>query len=440
MYSFKLVPSVFLFTLILSAISFAQENPAGRPVVDLFTETENFSSAQRKLLAEQGKRYTAAAKAEIDSDRIKLAKTYAAEVASRKELADKDIYYLGRLYGTSGDEKKTLETMQRFLSKFGPETQGDMLQSARSHVIVLASRLKQMAVAEEAYASWLKGSPMIPSQQPALQDHLSSAYLRDGQYEQAITHAQNAFDLVKTFPAKSLQEKKDREKIYMNLVEVLAIGYKKNKNSERALEVLAEARARSFTLPSADLYRKVMNFVGGSGFSEKKLMQKLESFSKSDPAPEMKMVDWIGQEPASLEQLRGKVVLLDFWATWCGPCISTFPRLRGWHKKYAGDDFMIVGVTQYYGEQGGKKMSVLQETDFLREFREKYKLPYGFAIADPAEASSKYGINVYPTTILLDRNGVVRYIGIGSDREESENLEEMIVKVLKENTTAQAAR
>jgi thiol-disulfide isomerase/thioredoxin len=218
----------------------------------------------------------------------------------------------------------------------------------------------------------------------------------------------------------------------MNLVGVLAMSYRRSKNSDKALSVLAEARAESFAIPSASLYRKVMDFVEGSGFSEKKLMQKVESYPAADPAPDMGIIEWLGSEPVELNSLRGKVVLLDFWATWCGPCIATFPRLRNWHKKYAGSDFVLIGVTQYYGEQGGKKMSPLLEFDFLKEFKDKHKLPYPFAIAKPTEAMMKYGINAYPTTVLLDRAGVVRYIGIGAGMEESENLEEMIEKVLKE--------
>ena len=88
---------------------------------------------------------------------------------------------------------------------------------------------------------------------------------------------------MKTQSAKTIPEKRDREQIYMNLVEILALGYKKSKNSEMAVNVLAEARAQSFTLPSANLYRKVMNFVEGTGFSEKKLMQKVESVRDRRP-------------------------------------------------------------------------------------------------------------------------------------------------------------
>jgi thiol-disulfide isomerase/thioredoxin len=182
-----------------------------------------------------------------------------------------------------------------------------------------------------------------------------------------------------------------------------------------------------------------MDFVEGSGFSEKKLMQKVESYASADPVPDLKIVEWLGQEPVNLSSLRGKVVLLDFWATWCGPCISTFPRLRDWHKKYAGNDFIIVGVTKYYGNADGKRMTPLQELSFLGEFKEIYKLPYPIAVAEPVEDSMKYGINAYPTTILLDRNGVVRYIGIGAGREESENLEEMIKKLLKDETKLASA-
>lgn len=423
-----------MFAVVLCVVSVtAQEKAGGRSVLDLYQDIEGYASQQRTMLTSKGKRYDASARDDIADGKKALAKKYAAELATRNDLKEKDFYFLGRIYAAAENDAKVLESMQKFLVQFPADAKGDMVQSALGFIIVLSSKMKQMPAAEVAFDRWTKGEPLIRSQQPALQDYLASAYLKDGQYDQAIKHAQSAFDLLKMMNAKTIQEKKAREQVYMNLVEVLALGYKKNKDSDMALNVLAEARAQSFTLPSANLYRKVMDFVEGGGFSEKKLMQKVESYSKADPAPELKIIEWLGQDAATLEQMRGKVVLLDFWATWCGPCISTFPRLRGWHKKYGGNGFMIVGVTQYYGEQGGKRMSPLQELDFLREFKEKHKLPYGFAISNPGEAAAKYGVNALPSTVLLDRNGVVRYIGIGAGAEESENLEDMIKKVLRED-------
>ena len=422
---------IFFFTTFCLWLNFSAHAQT-KTVLELNQDVDGYVNAKMRELSSQGKRLTTELRDDLTTEKKALAKKYAEEVAARQNLESRDFYYLGLLYYTAENEVKTLETMKNFLAQYPPETTGDMIQSARSYCIILSGRKKQMAEAEKFYGDWIKGEPLIKAQQPSMEDNLAFGFFKDGQYEKAIKYGQEAFDLLKTIEAKTPKDKRDKEQVYMNLVEVLSLSYKKNKNSDQALSILAEARAQSFTLPSANLYRKVMAFVEGSGFSEKKLMQKVESYATGEAVPELRFVEWVGQEPMKLENLRGKVVLLDFWATWCGPCISTFPRLREWHKKYAGNDFVIVGVTKYYGSGDGKRMTQLQELDFLNEFKQKYKLPYSLAVAEPSEDSMKYGISAYPTTILLDRNGMVRYIGIGAGDEESANLEDMIKKTIKE--------
>src|SRR5215204_63723 len=393
--------SCFMLAVIIiftSANSAAAQSPA-KSVIALNEEIENYVNTKTRELLSQGKRVDTDKRNDLADEKKSLAGRYAAEAAARSDLAKTDYYYLGLLYVAAEDNVKGLESMKKFLAQYPSETKGDMIQSARSYAVILATRRKRMAEAEQFYQAWLKGDPLIKTQQPMLESILAAGFFKDGQYEQAIKYGQEAFDLVKAFEAKNPRDKRDKEQIYMNLVEVLALSYKKSKNSEQALGILAEARAQSFTIPSANLYRKVMDFVAGSGFSEKKLMQKVESYATADAAPDLKIVEWLGREPVNLSSFRGKIVLLDFWATWCGPCISTFPRLREWHKKYAGNDFVLVGVTRYYGEGGGKRMTPLQELAFLGEFKQKHKLPYPIAVAEPAEDSMKYGISAYPTTI-----------------------------------------
>ena len=434
--------SICLFLLIgglFSSVVSAQAQKQTKSVIELRREIESYVADRSKELVSQGKRVDRAKRDDLENEKKSLAGKYAEEAATRPKLDGLEVYYLGELFIIAEEDAKALAAMKKFLAQYPPDMTGNAVQSARSYVILLSVRKKALTEAEETFQAWLKGEPLLKNQQPGLEQTLAVGFFRDKQYEKAIGYARHAFDMLKTLPAKTLAEKRDRETVYMNLVEVLALSYKKNDNKESALEVLAEARAQSFALPSANLYRKVMDFVEGGGFSEKKLMQKVESYATADPAPELKIKDWVGQTPISLSDLRGKVVLLDFWATWCMPCIATFPRLRGWHKKYGGNDFVIVGVTKYYGKDGAKTLSPLQELEFLGEFRQKHKLPYSFAVAEPAEDGMKYGINAYPTTVLLDRNGVVRYIGIGAGAEESANLEDMIKEVLKEGETRLAS-
>ena len=421
------------FVIAFAGVLLCQAQTENRTIAELEGEVENYITQKTRELVGQGKRVDADKREDLARERKTLASRYAAEISARSNLKETDFYYLGSLYIIAENDVKALEALKKFLAQYPNDMKGNMIQLARSSIIILSARRKQMAEAEQMHQMWLKGDPFDKNSQPMLEQALAVGFFKDGQYEQAVKYGQNAFNLLKTLEAKTFAEKRSKEQTYMNLVEVLALSYRKNGDKEAALDVLAEARARSFTLPSANLYRKVMDFVEGGGFSEKKLMQKVESFPMAEPAPELKIKEWLGQEPANLEAFRGKVVLLDFWATWCMPCIATFPRLRGWHKKYGVDgDFVIIGVTKYYGKDGNKPMTPLQELDFLGEFKQKHKLPYAVAVAEPSEDSAKYGINAYPTTVLLDRKGIVRYIGIGAGTEESQNLEDMIKKLLKE--------
>ena len=124
---------------------------------------------------------------------------------------------------------------------------------------------------------------------------------------------------------------------------------------------------------------------------------------------------WLDGSPETkskpLAELRGKVVLLDFWAMWCGPCAAAFPHFREFQAKYGGKGLEIIGVTRFFGRSDGvEDLSREQEWKALLTFKTKHRLNYPLVVGklDDITNDERYGIAALPTIVLIDRRGNIR--------------------------------
>jgi peroxiredoxin len=119
------------------------------------------------------------------------------------------------------------------------------------------------------------------------------------------------------------------------------------------------------------------------------------------PAPAFTVTPISSDKPVSLSDLRGRVVLLEFWATWCEPCDRQIPHLNAWHKQYADKGLAILALSD-------------EEPDQVRKYAKEARLMYPIATDPDDRVRSLYLVSGLPTTILIDKTGVVRYVAIGS--------------------------
>jgi len=126
------------------------------------------------------------------------------------------------------------------------------------------------------------------------------------------------------------------------------------------------------------------------------------------PAPALDESHWLGTKPPPLASLKGHVVLLFFWAHWCGDCKAEVPILAHLQENYRG--LAIIGPTQHYGYvAGGADADPAQELSYIDQVRKQYYAPLAAMPVPVSEENfSRYGCSTTPTLVLLDRTGVVR--------------------------------
>jgi thiol-disulfide isomerase/thioredoxin len=390
-----------------------------------------------------------------------LAARYAAELRTRPNLSGDDLYYLGLLYHLSANEERTLEALKSFLGKDKTAT-GERPQYARYLVVQRAAQSNLMEEAESALADYLRFEPRKTSERVVMENALASAYRKSKQLERAAAHAEEAFKAAKTLQPTAKTSVADRL-LYTSSNALVDIYFEMKKPEAASIAVLEEVRKLAMDGPSARLYvdstERLADFlVDGkrkpdavkivedailytkasiSPAEQKFVLRALERKQKQlrlqgEVAPEITISKWVEQAPLKISSLRGRVVLLDFWATWCGPCLAAFPHLRGWHEKYKDQGLVILGITKYYGHGNGKEMSPAEELGFIERFKKEHNLPYGVAVTDNDNNHRTYGINAIPTAVLIDRKGLIRLITTGTGGGNEAEIAAAIEKLIEE--------
>jgi thiol-disulfide isomerase/thioredoxin len=137
------------------------------------------------------------------------------------------------------------------------------------------------------------------------------------------------------------------------------------------------------------------------------------------PAPAFTLNGLSGQ-PGALSQYKGQVVMVNFWATWCGPCQQEMPLLDQMYKKYKPAGFTLIGV------------NVDKEAPAVKELlaRKPVSLP---VLLDPANQVSKaYHVDEMPSSVIIDRKGEIRYIHRGYRPGDENEYQDRIRQLIRE--------
>lgn len=160
-------------------------------------------------------------------------------------------------------------------------------------------------------------------------------------------------------------------------------------------------------------------------------------------ALELEVEKWVQGEPVKLADLKGKVVLIDFWAVWCGPCVAAFPKLQDWQKKFSDKGFVILGVSRScnfaFDETTGRatlkedEESPPNEVELFQKFARHHKITYPLAIEKQGSRQNEaYGRASVPQVVLIGRDGKVKLVKVGGSEKTAKEIVSALEELIKE--------
>lgn len=153
-------------------------------------------------------------------------------------------------------------------------------------------------------------------------------------------------------------------------------------------------------------------FLFGASFS-------VYAASVSGPAPDFTLKSLDGKN-LKLSEMRGNVVLLNFWASWCGPCREEMPLLNKIHEKYEPLGFTVLGV------------NVEDDSDAAKKFIAQRPVDFPILLDNTNKVSKLYDVIAMPTTVVIDRDGNMRFLHQGYKSGDEAEYHKMVKKLVRE--------
>jgi thiol-disulfide isomerase/thioredoxin len=350
---------------------------------------------------------------------------FAADRAAGYKIGDwkgEELMALATLFQLAEDYAPAAEAFRAYLTSNPNAGMAGGLEVHASYARALLET-GQLEEAEKAFDEIYRvneDDPPIIASRIALYKDLTIALRDRGQLENAARQARKGYQLADAANQTEMRKSRLRESSLRDQFSLAALNIAINERMGRKKE-------------AEDFIKLVLKYDFTGEPTMRPFFESELALARlvGGPAPDLVAAQMIDGQLRSLSELRGKVVLLDFWAMWCSPCLAAFPHLRGFQSKYGGKGFEIIGVTRFYGRSDKEDdLSREHELKSLRDYKGRYQLSYPCLVAkmDDVTNEDRYSVISLPTIILIDRLGHVRHVkrGVGEYKKLERQIEKLV--------------